>query len=141
MNNKTRIIIGIVVVVLFLIGIFALDYTQHVNSSEPTKITNQNDTQIQIINTDKIDVESIAVVKCSLKDKSNFNSLNMNNSFKVNSKLMNNSFKVNSKLKNKSNEVQFNTVKEDILPTATKSWFSNASSVEKWDISHMELKE
>ena len=90
MNNKTRIIIGVVIVVLFLIGIVALGQTQPINSSEPTKITNQNDTQIQNNSTDTIEIESNTVVKYSLnKDKSS---------------------KVNANSKNKSVDVASNEV-------------------------------
>ncbi len=79
MNNKTRIIIGVVIVVLFLIGIVALEQTQPINSSEPTKITNQNDTQIQNNSTDTIEIESNTVVKYSLnKDKSSKVNANSN---------------------------------------------------------------
>ena len=126
MNNKTRIIIGIIIVVLFLIGIGSLEHAQHINRLEPTKFTNQNNTQIQINGTDKVDMESIDIVKSSLKDKSpniNIKSISVN---------VNKSSKVNTKLKNKSDEVQINTVKEDILqPSFTKSWFPNASLVER----------
>ena len=70
MNNKTRIIIGVVIVVLFLIGIVALGQTQ-TDVTNSTKITNQNDTQIQNNSTDTIEMESITIVKYDLNnDKS-----------------------------------------------------------------------
>ena len=135
MNNKTRIIIGIIIVVLFLIGIGSLEHAQHINRLESTKFTNQNNTQIQINGTDKVDMESIDIVKSSLKDKSpniNIKSISVN---------VNKSSKVNTKLKNKSDEVQINTVKEDILqPSFTKSWFSIASLVERDNVEYIELK-
>ena len=69
MNNKTCIIIGVVIVVLFLIGIVALQNTQ-INVTNSTQITNQ----IQNNSTDTVKIES---VKYSLMD---------NKSSKVNTK-------------------------------------------------------
>ena len=96
MNNKTRIIIGVVIAVLFVIGIVALVQTQPINSSEPTKITNQNDTQIQNNSTDTIEMESNTVVKYSLnKDKSskvNANSKNKSVNVTQNRDILNKSF-------------------------------------------------
>lgn len=60
MNNKTRIIIGVVIIVLFLIGIVALQNTQ-TNVTNSTQITNQ----IQNNSTDTVKIES---VKYSLMD-------------------------------------------------------------------------
>ena len=90
MNNKTRIIIGVVIAVLFVIGIVALEQTQPINSSEPTKITNQNNTQIQNNSTYTVEIESITIVKYALNnDKSSKvntkpKSVNVNKSSKVN---------------------------------------------------------
>lgn len=69
MNNKTRIIIGVVIIVLFLIGIVALQNTQ-TTVTNSTQITNQ----IQNNSTDTVKIES---VKYSLMD---------NKSSKVNTK-------------------------------------------------------
>ena len=69
MNNKTRIVIGVVIAVLFVIGIVALEQTQtDVTNTNSTKITNQNNTQIQNNSTDTIEMESITIVKYALNN-------------------------------------------------------------------------
>ena len=96
MNNKTRIIIGVVIAVLFVIGIVSLVQTQ-TDVTNSTKITNQNDTQIQNNSTDTIEMESNTVVKYSLNnDKSS---------------------KVNTNSENKSvNVAQVDSTRQKLLP-------------------------
>ena len=56
MNNKSRVIIGVVFVVLFLVAVVAFEATQtNVTTSQPNNITKQNDTQVQIQNKTNIE--------------------------------------------------------------------------------------
>ena len=64
MNNKTRIIIGVVFVVLFLAAVVAFEATQtNVTTSQPNNITKQNDTQVQIQNETKTGTINITIIK------------------------------------------------------------------------------
>ena len=102
MNNKTRIVIGVVIAVLFVIGIVALEQTQPINSSEPTKITNQNNTQIQNNSTDTIEMESLTIVKYTLN---NDKSSKVNTKSKSKSVITDKSSKVNTKPKTTAKNV------------------------------------
>ena len=121
MNNKTRIIIGVVIVVLFLIGMVALGQTQiNVTNADSTIITNQNNPQIQNNSTDTVEMESLTIVKYTLnKDKSS----------KVNTKpksvITDKSSKVNTNSKNKSeNLVPINSVDSVLI---NRSFINNTA--------------
>ena len=94
MDNKTRIIIGVVFVVLFLVAVVAFEATQ--TTSEPNNITKQKDTQVQIQNkTNNVEkTKPVMVVKTE-------QSVNVDKSSKVNTEpksiIIDKSSKVNTK--------------------------------------------